>query len=533
MGRRSVAICAALFVCLCTPAQAQLVYSGDGQLYEIDADGSNRRLFTPPTDPSASDSEPAWSPDGSRLAVVHQRNDTDDFDRSRIDLLNADGSSRERLTRFERGTFVGSPRWSPDGSRVAFARFTHHRERYRTAIVIRDLDDGEERTLISQRLRRRFTSVALPAWSPDGESILYTGFRLDRSFHFRSSIYTVPAEGGTARLLRRDAYFPAFSPDGSRIAFISIADRNGETCGSDECSYHGELYVMDADGANAVRLTRNKGDDMAPSWSPDGSRITFNSNRNYPDGFGPELYSIEPNGDCLTWLTNGTASSATPGWRPSTVATDPGGCGATPRPALIETDLSPARTFEGPRPLWLGLRYRGLLLSEVSHGRLEPLSLLYSDCAHFSPRDCPPEIQVYVESVCSPHAYETKFLGATGEPVDRRRRALVTDFGAQGGLTILTGGLELNVFAGRARAPAAFRALRPFPGETRIERLRPPVIPAELAQRIRRVTRTHERLGSVAATAEHLDISRRKVHMRLQNADALRRFGHRVRTTRC
>jgi Tol biopolymer transport system component len=535
MGRRSIVTCALLFACICAPANAQLVYSADGQLYEIGADGSDRGFFTAATSPRASDSEPEWSPDGTQLAVVHQRNVSDDFDRSRIDLLSADGSSRRRMTRFERGTFVASPGWSRDGSRVVFVRFTQHRDRYRSAIVIRDLADEEERTLVRQRLGRRLTSVALPEWSPDGESVLYSAFRLDRSFHFRSSIYTVPAEGGSAQLLARDAYFPAFSPDGSRIAFISIRDRNGETCGSDECSYNGELYVMDADGGNAVRLTRSEGDDLAPDWSPDGSRIAFNSNRNYPSGFAHEIYSIEPDGDCLTWLTNGTANSSTPAWRPSAVATDPGGCRDTPRPALVETDLSPARAFDGPRPLWLGLTYRGLLLSEVTDARQEPLYFGYYDCDRFRPRDCLPPMQVLVHSVCSQRP-RGPFLSEYGQLAERRRRALVVDFGGDGGIEALTGGLMVHVLSEAFRAaPArtAFRALRPFPSETNVPQLAPPVIRADLAREIRRVERLHRRLGSVAETADRLGLSRRAVRTRLGYAQAFRRFGHRVGTTRC
>jgi hypothetical protein len=438
------------------------------------------------------------------------------------------------MTKIERGTFVGSPRWSRDGSRVVFTRFTRHRDRYRSAIVVRDLDDEEERTLVRQRLGRHLTSVALPEWAPDRESILYSAFHLDRSFHFRSSIYTVPTEGGAARLLKRDAHYPAFSPDGSQIAFISIADRNGETCGSDECSYNGELYVMDADGANATRLTRSEGDDAAPDWSADGSRIAFNSTRNYPDGQGHELYSIEPDGDCLTWLTNGTAMSVDPAWRPSAVATDPGGCGATPRPALVETDLGPARAFDGARPLWLGLTYRGLLVSEVEQGRHEPLYFGYYDCRRFRPRDCPPPIQILVAGVCS-SAFDFVFLADYGRFAERRRRALVIDFGADG-LSALTGGLEVHVTSEVYRADpprAAFRALRPFPRETPVDQLRPPRISSKAAQRIRRVSRVHRRLGSVEATASRLDLLRRTVRRRLRTADALRRYPHPVRTTPC
>jgi len=519
-----------LFACMCAPADAQIVYSADGRLYEIGADGSDRSLFTTPTTLQASDFDPEWSPDGTQLAVVHQPGEEEE--RSRIDLLSTDGSSREAFTQLERGVFDAFPRWSPDGSRLVFTRFTEDSGDYRTAIVIRDFT-GEERTLVRQRLDRWLTTVLWPEWSSDGQSVLYSRSRLDREFNFGASIYTVPADGGPADLLARDAHSPALSPDGSRIAFISIADRNGQTCGSDECSYNGELYVMDADGGNAQRLTRSKGDDMSPDWSADGSRIAFSSNRNFPEGYGHEIYSIDADGNCLTWLTNGTASSVEPTWRPAAVSSDPGGCGATPRAALIEVDLGAARAFDSPRPLWLGTTYRGLLLSEVTHGRHEPLFFAYSDCGRYYPRDCPREIQVMDESVCANDA-SVPFLGTNNERIKRRRRALVAPFGAQGGVTALTGGLEVDVFAyGRSAARAAFGDLRPFPRETPIDQLRAPAIPATLARQIRRVQRVHGHVESVAATAEELGLSRRTVRMRLANARALDEFGHRVREKRC
>jgi Tol biopolymer transport system component len=526
MGRRSIVTCAALFACICAPAEAQIVYSADGRLYEIDAEGSDRESFTAAMSPRASDAEPAWSPDGTQLLVVHESDAEDDVDRSRIDVLSADGSSRQRLTSLERGVFVGSPRWSPTDDQVAFARFTYSSRRYTSAIVIRDLG-GAERTLVRQRLDRRLTSVWGPEWSPDGETVLYSTSRLGRRAYFHSSIRVAPLDGGPTELFMRDAYLPAFSPDGSRIAFISIADQNGQTCGSDECSYNGELYVMDADGSNALRLTRSEGDDIAPDWAPDGSRIAFNSDRNFPGYGAHELYSIEPDGNCLTWLTNGTANSAGPAWRPETVNAEPGGCGATPRSPLIEVDLAPARAFDATRPLWLGLTYRGLLLSEVDGA---PLFFGYYDCAGYRPDDCPPGVQILVQSVCT--GISVRFLGGQ---VDRRRHALVQDFRGDG-LMALTGGAQVHIHSESIRggpARAAFRALHPFPGETAVDQLRPPVIPAQLARQIERVVRLHDRLESVAAVAERMDIRHETVRQRLANAKALDDFGHRVRTTRC
>src|SRR3954451_971188 len=124
----------------------------------------------------------------------------------------------------------------------------------------------------------------------------------------------MPAGGGRGRVLVRDAGSLAWSPDGRRIAYSGTRDHNGERCGSDECSWAAELYVAAADGSGATRLTRGEGDELAPVWAPDGSRIVFASDQNVPDGNSYEVYSIAPDGSCFTWLTNGTRASALPSW---------------------------------------------------------------------------------------------------------------------------------------------------------------------------------------------------------------------------
>lgn len=98
-------------------------------------------------------------------------------------------------------------------------------------------------------------------------------------------------EGGTSSQRRvngaRD-FNPSFSPDGSKIAFTSDRDGNDE------------IYVMNADGTEQVRLTNNQAWDWQPEFSPDGSKIAFTTDR---DG-NVEIYVMNTNGTNQVRLTN-------------------------------------------------------------------------------------------------------------------------------------------------------------------------------------------------------------------------------------
>jgi WD40-like Beta Propeller Repeat len=338
--------------------------------------------------------------------------------------------------------------------------------------------------------------------------------------------------GGDVRLLARDAGDAAWSPDGRRIAFASVRDRNGKTC-YDQCNYHGELYVMGADGSNPVRLTHNRGDDSSPSWSPEGRRIAFASDRNYPDGRAPEIYSIRPDGSCLTWLTNGSPGSGEPAWRntPRT-SSDPGGCGATRRRPLVQVDLRGLRAFDRHPVYWLGKRYGDLLLSHAEAGR--DVSLIYDDCASYHPRACPAPIQLQESSVCS----RRTTLGVVNDPsysfsgVFAAGGLLFVDLG-QGDLSAITGRTDVRIFPNskpRPRALAAARHLRPL--GKRAQPLPPPALPRTILHRVQRTERAARRLGSVAAVARALGIPRKTVRDRLRLGRAVRSLP-RVRTVPC
>ena len=105
---------------------------------------------------------------------------------------------------------------------------------------------------------------------------------------------------GTVSTMRAMEESPAWSPDGSRIAFMS--DRDGNF----------EIYVMNADGSGPTRLTKNPESDAYPVWSADGSRIAFQSER---DG-NYEVYVMNADGSRQTNLTDNPAGDGNPTWSP-------------------------------------------------------------------------------------------------------------------------------------------------------------------------------------------------------------------------
>lgn len=148
-----------------------------------------------------------------------------------------------------------------------------------------------------------------PMWSPDGKRIVFAS---DRSGD--GEIYVMDADGtDVLRLTHRDGYDadPAWSPDGSKIAFCT--DRDGNQ----------EIYVMDVDGSNPRNLSNHPASDCAtPSWSPDGKKLTFVSTRdgdwkNRPED-NYEIYVMNADGSGQTRLTHSPGYDLSTGqaWTP-------------------------------------------------------------------------------------------------------------------------------------------------------------------------------------------------------------------------
>jgi Tol biopolymer transport system component len=104
---------------------------------------------------------------------------------------------------------------------------------------------------------------------------------------------------------------PAWSPDGTKIAFVSNRAESARCWTHDCVGYTNELYVMDADGGNVTRLTETPHEEATPAWSPGAERIVYSR---IPDTNGMhELYVVNADGSCPTRLIPG-GSDIMPDW---------------------------------------------------------------------------------------------------------------------------------------------------------------------------------------------------------------------------
>ncbi len=260
---------------------------GSLDLFVMNADGSDQRRLTYAP---GHETEPAWSPDGSKIAFMAQEEGDDNWD---IFVMDVDGSDLLQLTRHGRNDT--SPTWSPDGRTIAFGSSRENAWQ----IYLIDVDGTNVRALTDKAVQSSY-----PSWSPGGMRIAY---HATPNAEMTRDIQVINVQGGQPQRLTThtaEEWLPEWSPDGQKIAFWSLRDGSWE------------IYLMNTDGSDERKLTEESAGVprtagvSRPTWSADGAFIAFASSRTG----NIDIWLMNADGTNHRRLTNSAAQDIDPDW---------------------------------------------------------------------------------------------------------------------------------------------------------------------------------------------------------------------------
>jgi Tol biopolymer transport system component len=216
--------------------------------------------------------------------------------------MAADRSDPRRLT--DAPGRDAHPAFSPDGARIAFQSPRDGDDPLRVQIYTMAVDGAD---LVRLTDDDHFNGV--PVWSRDGSRILYQRRSSTAYESGNWDIVEIPSGGGLPRVVvggPANDQVPSWSPDGTRLVFYS--DRDGDD----------EIWVAHSDGADPRRVTEGTGRASAPAWSPDGNRFAYVRSLDEPGDADArsDVWIANADGSDPRQVTDGITVEGIPAWSP-------------------------------------------------------------------------------------------------------------------------------------------------------------------------------------------------------------------------
>ncbi|MDE0482889.1 MAG: hypothetical protein OXI67_09950 [Candidatus Poribacteria bacterium] len=315
-----------LFFSIAPVVEAKIVFVVDDDIFVMNDDGTGRRRLTKNT--VSRNRYPRWSPDGTRIAFIRYM-DKKRQSSGELFIMNANGKDLQRLT--DNNAREGYSSWSPDGKRIVF--HSDRNRRGRSEVHVIDLETRAVTQLTGIEGAENELGSVVPDWSPDGTQIVYGKFISNRKPNGKGvaagfahkNIYVMSADGEDQRPLFPDPkpgaktvtmrFFPRWSADGQRILFYEA---------------QGRLFVARIGGvAHAIKDIYNRlGDNLLTAgarWIENDRAILFSLKIWGKPKANYDLYRYEFRTRKLRQLTRDAQDEKFPDWTEGALSVSPHG----------------------------------------------------------------------------------------------------------------------------------------------------------------------------------------------------------------